>query len=57
MDTDVTALDLQALATWMDKRGLGRGPISDACELTGGTRTSCSGSPGTAVSTFCDGRR
>lgn len=31
-------VDLEALAAWMDRRGLGRGPIEDAVRLGGGTQ-------------------
>lgn len=32
------AVDLTALATWMDRRGLGEGPLAEVIQLTGGTQ-------------------
>ena len=35
---DIEGVDFDALVGWMDSRGLGRGPITRAAELTGGTQ-------------------
>ncbi|MFN4229632.1 phosphotransferase family protein [Parvibaculum sp.] len=36
--TDAIPVDLHALARWMDKEGLGKGPLEDAAMLGGGTQ-------------------
>jgi aminoglycoside phosphotransferase (APT) family kinase protein len=37
-DSEACVIDVGALSTWMDDRGLGGGPLSDAVEIGGGTQ-------------------